>query len=62
MTYNAKKGPNRRAFVGGAAASMAAMHITIPSAAFAQGFPERFRLKNPAAGPLYKLLTGRRTT
>ncbi len=41
MSDLTKKGPNRRAFVGGAAASMAAMHIIIPSAAFAQGYPER---------------------
>ena len=36
-----KKGPNRRAFMGGAAATMAAMQITIPRAALAAGYPER---------------------
>lgn len=35
------KGPNRRAFLGGAAAGMAVLQISAPSAAFAQGYPVR---------------------
>ena len=41
MTYNAKKGPNRRAFIGGAAAGAAALQITMPTGAFAQTYPQR---------------------
>lgn len=41
MSELTKQGPNRRSFIGGAAAGFAALQITIPSAALAAGFPER---------------------
>lgn len=41
MSDDTKTGPNRRSFLGGAAAGFAAIQISIPSAALAQGYPER---------------------
>lgn len=41
MSDSFKKGPNRRAFIGGATAGLAALQITMPTTAFAQGYPER---------------------
>ncbi|MEM7753429.1 MAG: tripartite tricarboxylate transporter substrate-binding protein, partial [Pseudomonadota bacterium] len=41
MSDETKKGPNRRSFIGGAAAGFTALQITMPTAAFAQSYPER---------------------
>jgi tripartite-type tricarboxylate transporter receptor subunit TctC len=41
MSNSIKKGPSRRSFIGGAAAGFTALQITIPTAAFAQSYPER---------------------
>ncbi|MEP3846673.1 MAG: tripartite tricarboxylate transporter substrate binding protein [Paracoccaceae bacterium] len=41
MSDSLKKGPNRRSFIGGAAAGFTAFQITMPTAAFAQSFPQR---------------------
>ncbi|MEP3276622.1 MAG: tripartite tricarboxylate transporter substrate binding protein [Stappiaceae bacterium] len=41
MTSKLGRDPSRRMFMAGAAASVAAMHITIPTGALAAGYPER---------------------
>jgi tripartite-type tricarboxylate transporter receptor subunit TctC len=41
MSNSTKKGPSRRSFIGGAAAGFTALQITMPTAAFAQSYPER---------------------
>ncbi len=41
MTKFNGNGPSRRTFLGGAAAGFASLHITMPSAALAAGYPER---------------------
>ena len=41
MSDEIKNGPNRRSFIGGAAAGFATLQIAMPTAALAMGYPER---------------------